>query len=189
MMLQLDFTIFPVLHTDRLILKEITDKDATELFNMRSNPEIMKYVDRPAPNSINDILELIERMRVMKTKGEGISWGIFKKDNPDLKIGNIGLFRIIAEHYRAEIGYMLAIEEQQRGIMYEAMQAVLQYGFDVMNLHSMEANINPENIGSQKLLEKAGFVREAYFRENYYFNGRFIDSAIYSLLKKDRREH
>lgn len=188
-MLQLDFTIFPVLQTDRLILKEITDRDAQNLYNMRSNPEIMKYVDRPVPNNLNEILELIEKMRVMKTKGEGISWGIFKKENPDVKIGNIGLFRIIAEHYRAEIGYMLQQEEQQKGIMFEAMQAVIHYCFNVMKLHSMEANINPENIASQKLLEKAGFVREAYFRENYYFNGRFIDSAIYSLLKNDIRDY
>jgi ribosomal-protein-alanine N-acetyltransferase len=185
-MLHLDFTTFPVLHTDRLILKEITDKDANELFNMRSNPEIMKYVDRPIPNSIDEILDLIEKMRVMKTKREGISWGIFKKDYPELKIGNIGLFRIIAEHYRAELGYMLNLDCQNQGFMYEAMQAVLHYGFEEMNLHSIEANINPENIASQKLLEKAGFVREAYFRENYFFNGRFIDSAIYSLLKNDR---
>lgn len=185
-MLHVDFSIFPELQTERLLLKEITNEDAVVLYNMRSNPEIMKYVDRPAPNDLNEILELIEKMRVMKSKGEGISWGIFKKENPKLKIGNIGLFRIIAEHYRAEIGYMLQQEEQQKGIMFEAMQAVIKYGFEEVNLHSIEANINPENTASQKLLEKAGFVREAYFRENYYFNGRFIDSAIYSLLRHQR---
>jgi ribosomal-protein-alanine N-acetyltransferase len=54
-----------------------------------------------------------------------------------------------------------------------------------MNLHSIEANINPENIASRKLLEKTGFVREAYFKENYFFNGKFIDSEIYSLLNKN----
>ena len=118
----------------------------------------------------------------MKEKAEGISWGIFKKENPELKIGNIGLFKIFHEHYRAEIGYMLQPEEQQKGIMYEALCAIIEYGFNQMKLHSIEANINPDNIASQQLLEKAGFVREAYFRENYYFGGRFIDSAIYSLL-------
>ena len=66
--------------------------------------------------------------------------------------------------------------------MYEALCAIIEYGFNQMKLHSIEANINPDNIASQQLLEKAGFVREAYFRENYYFGGRFIDSAIYSLL-------
>lgn len=181
-MLNTDFTQFPTLSTTRLILKEMTDADAAVLFEMRTNPELMKYIDRPKPNGIEDIHGLIEKMRQMKLKGEGISWGIYRKENPALNIGNIGFFRIVPEHYRAEIGYMLQTEEHQKGIMFEAMQAVIQFGFDHMKLHSIEANINPENIASRKLLEKAGFVKEAYFKENYFFNGRFIDSEIYSLV-------
>ena len=181
-MLNTDFSIFPILITERLILKEMTTDDAQVLFEMRSNPELMKYIDRPIPKSIYDIHELIEKMRQMKMNGEGISWGIYKKENPELNIGNIGLFRIIAEHFRAEIGYMLQSEEHQKGIMYEAMQAIITFGFEKMNLHSIEANINPANEASRKLLQKAGFVKEAYFRENYFFNGQFIDSEIYSLL-------
>lgn len=184
-MVNTDFTIFPLLYTERLILKEITNKDAPVLFEMRSSPEIMKYIDRPIPKSIDDIYELIQKMEQMKSKGEGISWGIFSKENPERKIGNIGLYRIIAEHYRAEIGYMLNTNEHQKGIMFEAIQKVIEYGFVNMKLHSIEANINPENIASRKLLEKAGFVKEAYFRENYFFNGRFIDSEIYSILNKE----
>ncbi len=184
-MLNIDFTNFPILYTERLILKEITDKDASILFEMRRDPDIMKYIDRPIPKSIEDIHELIQKMEMMKSKGEGISWGIFKKENPDVKIGNIGLYRIIVEHYRAEVGYMLNTGYHQQGIMFEAIQKVIEYGFKEMNLHSIEANINPENTASKKLLEKAGFVREAYFKENYFFNGRFIDSEIYSLLNKD----
>jgi ribosomal-protein-alanine N-acetyltransferase len=184
-MVNTDFSIFPILYTPRLILKELTSKDADVLFEMRSNPDIMKYVDRPIPQSIQEIYELIEKMMVMKSKGEGISWGIFKKENPDQNIGNIGLFRIIHEHYRAEIGYMLNSSQQQQGIMFEAIQKVTAFGFDSMKLHSIEANINPENMASKKLLEKAGFTKEAHFKENYFFNGRFIDSAIYSLLNKN----
>lgn len=183
-MLNLNFVPFPVLYTDRLLLKEITEMHANALFELRSNPEIMKYIDRPKPQSINDMLELIHKMESMRMTGKGISWGIFKKENPDMKIGNIGLFRIIPEHYRAEIGYMLNIEYQQQGIMYEAIQKIIEYGFNTMNLHSIEANINPENNASRKLLVKAGFVKEAYFKENYFFNGKFIDSEIYSLLNK-----
>ncbi|MBP6649301.1 MAG: GNAT family N-acetyltransferase, partial [Bacteroidia bacterium] len=71
---------------------------------------------------------------------------------------------------------------QKQGIMAEALLKVLDYGFKTMKLHSVEANVNPENAGSINLLEKSGFVREAYFRENYYYDGKFLDSAIYSLL-------
>ena len=184
-MINNDFSIFPTLYTERLILKEITENDAEGLFKMRSNPEVMKYIDRPKPNSVDDVLELIQKMFTMKSKGEGISWGIFRKENPDVNIGNIGLFRIIAEHYRAEVGYMLNANEHQKGIMFEAIQKVISFGFENMKLHSIEANINPENIASKKLLEKAGFLREAFFKENYFFNGRFIDAEIYSLLNNE----
>jgi ribosomal-protein-alanine N-acetyltransferase len=183
-MINIDFSIFPLLYTERLLLKEITENDAQTLFEMRSDQDLMKYIDRPKPDSIDDIYDLIQKMKTMKSKGEGISWGIFKKEQPDLKIGNIGLYRIIAEHYRAEIGYMLNTANHQQGIMYEAILKVIEFGFMQMNLHSIEANINPENIASRKLLEKTGFVREAYFKENYFFNGKFIDSEIYSLLNK-----
>ncbi len=181
-MLNLDFSPFPILETDRLILQEITDAHAPALFEMRTDPTIMRYIDRPIPTSIEEVKELIQKMATMKSAGEGISWGIFKKDNPSVKIGNIGLYRIIAAHYRAEIGYMLTTNEHQKGIMFEAMQKVIEFGFSQIQLHSMEANINPANLASKKLLEKAGFVREAYFKENYFFNGQFIDSEIYSLL-------
>ena len=88
------------------------------------------------------------------------------------------------EHYRAEIGYLLHPDYQQKGIMDEALKAVIKYGFETMQLHSIEANVNPANAASMKLLEKNGFVKEAYFKENYFYNGQFLDSVIYSLLNK-----
>jgi ribosomal-protein-alanine N-acetyltransferase len=66
--------------------------------------------------------------------------------------------------------------------MHEALKAILDYGFQEMGLHSVEANVNPSNLASIRLLEKNHFIREAYFRENYFYDGRYIDSAIYSLL-------
>ena len=62
------------------------------------------------------------------------------------------------------------------------MKVVLDYGFNTLKIHSLEANVNPGNAASIKLLERNGFVREAYYRENYYYNGHFLDSAIYSLI-------
>ena len=62
------------------------------------------------------------------------------------------------------------------------MSAVMNYGFDVMKLHSVEANVNPDNGASVRVLQKAGFVQEAHFRENYFFAGRFLDTLIFSKL-------
>ena len=177
-----DFSVFPVLETARLILKEITLDDAEALYEIRKNPYVMRYIDRPIPSSIDEVIDLIEKMKVMKENGEGISWGIFLKENPNLQIGNIGYFRSMPEHFRAEIGYMLIPSEHRKGIMFEAMQKVLEYGFNVMKLHSVEAHINALNDASANILVKAGFVREAYFKENYFFNEKFIDTAVYSLI-------
>src|SRR5688500_18727940 len=97
-------------------------------------------------------------------------------------IGNICLWNISREHHKAEIGYVLSTEYHRKGLMDEAVKQVLEYGFNSMKLHSVQANVNPGNIASIKLLEKNGFVKEAHFRENFFYNGRYLDSAIYSLL-------
>jgi len=177
-----DFSVFPNLETQRLLLKEITKDDAEALYAMRTNPDVMRYIDRPIPSSIDEVIDLIEKMKIMKENGEGISWGMYLKENPNLQIGNIGFFRSMPEHFRAEIGYMLTPSEHRKGLMFEAMQKVLEYGFDSMKLHSVEAHINAMNDASASILEKAGFVREAYFKENYFFNNKFIDTAVYSLI-------
>ncbi len=72
--------------------------------------------------------------------------------------------------------------------MQEALNVVLDYGFNIMRLHSVEADVNPMNIASIKILEKNNFVREAHFRENYYYSGKFLDSYVYSLLSTDRKK-
>jgi ribosomal-protein-alanine N-acetyltransferase len=72
--------------------------------------------------------------------------------------------------------------------MQEALLKVINYGFKVINLHSIEANVNPGNAASIKLLEKNKFVREAYFKENYFYNGKFLDTVIYSLLNAEHEK-
>ena len=113
-----------------------------------------------------------------------IQWAITLKENPATLIGTIGYWRIIPEHYRAEIGYMLHPSCWGKGIMKEALNAVIKYAFEKMKLHSIEANINPDNIPSAALLESCGFIKEAFHKENYYFDGVFYDSIIYSRLNK-----
>lgn len=180
-MLQLNFTPFPELSTERIILRQITDNDAGEILWLRSDKHIMQYIDRPLAASIEDAMELIQKIHDGIKNNDGITWGITKKGDTKL-IGTIGYWRIIQEHYRAEIGYLLATEFHGKGIMQEAISAVIQYGFKNMKLHSIEANVNPGNAASIKLLERNNFVREAYFKENYYYKGKFLDSGIYSLL-------
>jgi len=184
-MLNPQFNPFPVLYTERLMLRQIVLEDSKEIFALRSNKEAMRFLDRPMAQSERDAVALIEKIEKDLIANDGITWGICLRNDSRL-IGTIGFWRILKEHYRAEIGYMLFPERHGKGLMQEAIQVSIQYAFEKLQLHSIEANVNPNNMASIKLLEKNHFAREAYFRENYYFNGKFLDSAIYSLVKSDR---
>lgn len=182
-MLTPNFTPFPSLFTERLLLRKIESADAKDLYILRSDERMMKYLDRPRAQSIVDAENLIQLFEDNRIKNEGINWGITLKDNSRL-LGNICFWNMQLVNERSEIGYLLHADFHRMGIMHEAMCAVLNYGFNELKLHSVEATVNPENTASIKLLEKNNFVREAYFKENYFYNGQFLDSAIYSLLKK-----
>jgi [ribosomal protein S5]-alanine N-acetyltransferase len=180
-MLQLQLLPFNTLRTNRLLLREITFQDTESIFAFRSNPDAMRYIGKPPATSINDAKELIRKIIDALNNNDGITWGITLADNNTV-IGTIGFWRIAKEHYRAEIGYMLHPEYWNQGIATEAIEAVLEYGFDRLKFHSIEAFLTPENTASVKLLEKAGFKKEGHFKENYYFDGVFSDTAVYSKL-------
>jgi [ribosomal protein S5]-alanine N-acetyltransferase len=180
-MLQLNFDPFPSLSTERLNLRSMCAEDAEDIFFLRSDKEMLQFLDRDPARSIDEARQWIRTINEGIDGNQSIAWAIALKNEPRL-IGTITFWNIEKEHYRAEIGYGLHTQFQGRGLMQEAMTVVLDYGFNTMKLHSVEANVNPNNTRSIQLLEKNGFVREAYHRENYYYNGHFLDSAIYSLI-------
>ena len=180
-MLAPDFTPFPILTTSRLVLRKITTDDVPELFIIRSDERIMKHIDRPRAKTNEDVNAFINLINNFEKNNDAINWAICFKDNPKL-IGNVCFWRIEKENYRAEIGYTLHYDYWGKGIMNEVIKEVINYGFKEMKLHSIEANINPENEASAKLLEKNKFTREAYHKENYFFEGKFLDTVIYSLI-------
>jgi ribosomal-protein-alanine N-acetyltransferase len=183
-MLTLSFTPFPVLESNRLLLRAVKPEDVNEVFELRSDPETMKFIPRPLLTSTEEAMTHIEMITKKIAENEGINWAITLKGNPKL-LGIIGHYRIQPENYRSEIGYMLLPEYQGQGIVSEAINMALEYGFNVLNFHSVEAVVDPENHVSAKVLEKNGFVKEAHFLENEYWDGKFWDSAVYSLLKRD----
>lgn len=183
-MLDVIFFPFPNLETERLYLRRLVKEDVNEVFALRSNKEVMKYIPRPLVKTNEEALEHIAMIDAKIENNEGINWAITLKDNPKL-IGIIGHYRIKPEHFRAEIGYMLLPEYHGKGIIVEAIKETLKYGFQIMKLHSIEALIDPENIASERVLQKSGFLKEAHLKENEYYEGRFLDTVIYSILNND----
>ncbi|MCE7925497.1 MAG: N-acetyltransferase [Haliscomenobacteraceae bacterium CHB4] len=180
-MLFISFPSFPILHTPRLILREMTSGDAEALFEMRSDERVMRYIGRPLQKEVSEATELIEKIHASFIQNEAVGWGIYFHGQSRL-LGDIAFWKMDKANHRTEIGYMLHPDYWGQGIMDEAMTAALDYCFRVLDFHSVEANTDPENEASGKLLEKHGFVQEAYFRENMYFEGRFLDSRIYSRI-------
>ena len=187
MLMEIDksiFKTFPELESERLLFRKILLSDARDLFLIRSNDDVMRFMDVTRFESIDDAEKLIHSIEESYQKETGINWAIVEKKS-NIFIGYFGFFKIIPEHCRAEIGYALSPEYWGKGYMYETLNRLVRFGFKIMKLHSIEANVNPENEKSKKALEKIGFRQEAYFRENYLFNNKFLDSIIYSLLEKD----
>lgn len=180
-MLTINFSPFPILETERLILRRVLPSDVKEMFELRSNPETMKYIPRPLVTNYDEALAHIKMMEDKIETNEGINWAITLKGD-DKMLGVIGHYRIKPEHYRAEVGYMILPEYHGKGITTEAVQCVVDYGFNTMQLHSIEGVIDPENGASEKVLQKCGFVKEAHFKENEFYDGKFIDAVVYSKL-------
>lgn len=181
-MIDTTFDPFPVIETDRLILRRPAEKDADILFRYRSDKEYMRYIPHRYTEIIEDVYEQLRIINERIDKQEGINWAMTLKNSDDL-IGMVGYVRLIPTQLRAELGYMTITPFQRKGYTEEAAKAVIEYGFEKMNLHSVEAIVNHENEASKKLLEKLGFSKDAFFKEYLHHAGRFIDANVFSLVK------
>ena len=183
-MMEINFAPFPVLESERLRLRRITAADVNEVFALRSSPDIMKYIPRPLAKTQEDALDYIKTIDKGTDENTLINWGITFKDNSKL-VGMICLIRMQPENFRSETGYILHPDYQGKGVMKEALAAVIDYAFKDLKFHSLEAVIDPDNHASEHLLLRHSFIKEAHFKENSYYDGQFLDSVVYSLINKD----
>ncbi|MEL6866718.1 MAG: GNAT family N-acetyltransferase [Bacteroidota bacterium] len=178
------FQQFPKLESKRLYYRAFEPSDAPQMLAIRSNAQVMRYMDTTPFKSEEEALQMIQRIQQKFQEQKGINWVLMEK-NSQAFIGYFGFWRIQQAHCRGEIGYALLPDFWARGYMKEAMNTLIRFGFDQLWLHSIEANVNPANQRSIRLLERTGFVKEAYYRENYLYNNQFLDSVIYGLLERD----
>jgi [ribosomal protein S5]-alanine N-acetyltransferase len=181
LMLTIDLPTFPILTTERLVLRELRHSDAEQVFAMRSDPLVMQHVNRPLAKSMDDATALIDIISERWTAKEGVQWAVTVKGD-DTFIGLIGFWRIVKEHHYAELGYMLARDHWGRGITSEAICAVLPFGFNTLAFHRIEAITRPANVASIRALQKNGFVQEGHFKENIFWNDEFQDSLHFGRL-------
>lgn len=180
-MLTINFHPHPTLTTERLVLREMMLDDKHAMFAIRSNPEMMRYVPRPLAKTVDDAVALIETIRKAIQETTGINFAITLKETGEL-IGAIGYFNISKENHRAELGYILHTDYQGKGLMQEAVKAVIKFAFNDIKLHAIEAVINPENTASIQVVERNGFTRDAFFKDYIMHNDEYIDAYIYTLI-------
>jgi len=155
-MIEANFNPFPDMTTQRLRLRAVEPTDQQEIFSLRSDHRVNQYLDRDPAHTIQDAINFIDRIINGIEKNEIIYWGICLKENPRL-IGTIGLFNISLKSSTAEVGYELHPFYQGKGIMFEAINTVLKFGFEEMKLNSIFAECSKNNKDSIRLLERLGF--------------------------------
>jgi len=152
-----NFLPFPNLYTKKFQLRQLRNDDANEIFTIRSDEGIARFLDRSLAKSVDDACQFIQKINTSISKNELIYWGVTPKELDKL-IGTICLWKISKQQSKAEIGFELLPAHQGRGVMQEVIPVVLEYGFDNLKLKTIEGETTPDNIKSIKLLEKFGFV-------------------------------
>jgi RimJ/RimL family protein N-acetyltransferase len=172
--------------TPRLTLRPLREDDAQALFSMWSDVEAMRYF---AFSAMTELEQATERVaQVMKTVDDGEVFVCTVESRATGEVlGDCSLFHINEQCRRAEIGYSLLRKHWGHGYMIEATTALLEHAFDTLNLRRIEADIDPRNTPSARVLERLGFVREGYLRERWIIGDELSDSALYGLLERDYR--
>jgi ribosomal-protein-alanine N-acetyltransferase len=186
-MISINFDPFPILTTERLVLRRPQWSEVDEMFKYRSDKELMRHIPHRYATSIDQVEEMMHRINRLIDSNEGINWAITLKGD-DTPIGMVGYVHFNKDHYRGEIGYILHTPYHGTGIIMEAFNAAIDHGFNEFGLHSIEAVVNSENIASKRLLEKRGFSNDAFFRDYLYLDGRFVNANVYSLLASDAKQ-
>ena len=155
-MLNRTFTPFPILKTERLTLRQLSINDEQEIFTLRSDSEINKYLGRQIANTIDDARVFINKINENINKNDSLYWAITLNDR-NILVGTICLFSFADEDGKCEIGYELLTKFQGQGIMKEAAEKVIDYAFNTIKVKKIEAFFHRDNQSSINLLEKVWF--------------------------------
>jgi RimJ/RimL family protein N-acetyltransferase len=167
-------------------LRALRDADGPALFAVFGDPEVMRYWDTPPMASLKEATALLAAIRAGYRERRFLQWGIEEED-PRRLIGTCTLFHLVPPHRRAEIGYALGRASWGKGLATDALRTLLTFAFDTLDLHRIEADVDPRNARSLRLLERQGFRREGLQRERYHVEGEVQDAVVLGLLRSEWR--
>ena len=181
--MKLDFRLFPKLETKRLLLRQFILSDAADLFEIRSNPDVIDFTDQKLDEYIEDSIKFINIINLGIEKQKWINWAIVHKDTNKM-IGSINLWNFNKNENKAEVGYSLNPLYQGKGLMSEALEKVIDYGLNVMELGSIEAWTEKRNLKSIKLLERNNFKYLRVEKEMGYYKKQNFYMNVYEINKR-----
>jgi [ribosomal protein S5]-alanine N-acetyltransferase len=172
------------IETPRLRFRRIAQSDAETVFEIFSHPEVTRYWSSPPMVEMSEAEAFVQRKLVSYAGPGGFQVGVERKEDGEL-LGACSFFNQNLDCKRAEVGYVLGRKHWGKGYMSEAMTGLIETAFGPMELNRLEADIDPRNEASAKLLQRLGFREEGLLRERWIVAGEVSDTAFYGLLRKD----
>lgn len=174
----------PTVEGRRVRLRALVASDAPAVLSLYVDKEANRYGYQPKMDALSDAEALVERAASLAREGSILHWGVADARSDEI-IGHTTLFKIEHAHGRAEIGYSVHRRLWARGIGTEAVRLLVDLAFERCGLRRLEADADPRNAGSLRLLEKLGFQREGYLRERWELGGEIQDAIVLGLLRRE----
>ena len=180
----MDANTLPIITTPRVVLRWISEDDIDGLYDVFSDPQVMRYWSTGPLAHREAAAEMQREIAAGNLSNTMMKWGLALRES-NLVIGTTTLFNLNLDNGRAEIGYAMARAYWGKGYMQEALQALVSHAFEVMELRRLEADVDPRNAASIRTLERLGFQREGFLRERWHVNGELQDALFYGLLRRE----
>lgn len=176
----------PVIKTKRLIMRDLHKRDLAHFMRVHGDADVVRYTPHGPWAKAADGEAWLERMKGYRKRGDGLQLTIEDKATKTA-IGIMLVFHFNEGTGSGEVGYMLAKEHWGKGLAKEALIAFVDFCFDTLKLKRLEAQLDPRNIASAKVLERAGFKQEGHQRRNHFAKGEVSDTGLYGMLREDRK--
>lgn len=170
------------INTERLTLRKFDFSDAEDMLELwASKSKIQHMYSEPTYNTIDEVNGLLEKYIQNYDNSDYYRWAIVDNDS-NRCIGQIAFYLVNLNNHFAEIEYCIATDYQNRGLMTEAVKAVIKFGFEEIRLHKIQISTKEINAPSKRVIEKSGFNYEGTLRDYFYYDGKYIDRLYYSML-------
>ena len=174
----------PTLETERLILRDVQVTDAEAIYAYSSKPIFYSMMGQKTPASVDEVKNRIEHSFINAHRGMSRNWIVILKSEQRV-IGDCGFNVYRPDNRRAEVNYAIDPEYWNQGLATEAMQRVLRFGFEILELNRIQAICSPDNIQSRRVIQKAGMTYEGLLRDYIYFESGPLDMKMHAILRKE----